>query len=84
MESGIQLKEPGSHEQFESEIQVPLKKKKSGIQFAWNPESKALLDSLISGDIWKRKENQRSKIYLETEELDSRSHKHSYCQSRNM
>ena len=72
-----------------SEIQVPLKKE-SGIQnaesstwnlesTAWNPESKALFDSLISGDI-KKRENQRWKICLETERLDS----HSYCQSRNM
>ena len=63
VESGIQLKEPGSHEQLESEIQVPLKKK-TGIR---NPRLgiqnlKALFDSLVSGDIWKRKENQRSKI----------------------
>ena len=73
----LQLKEPGSHEQLESEIQVPLKKE-SGIQnaesstwnpesTAWNPESKALFDSIISGDISKKKENQRSKICLETE-----------------
>ena len=60
----LQLKEPGSHEQLESEIQVPLKKE-SGIQnaesstwnpesTAWNPESKALFDSLISGDMEKK------------------------------
>ena len=84
VESGIQLKEPGSHEQLESEIQVLLKKKKkknwNPESTAWNPESKALFDSLISGDIGKRKENQRSKICLETEQLDS----HSYGQSRNI
>ena len=61
----LQLKEPGSHEQLESEIQVPLKKE-SGNQnaessswnpesTAWNPESKALFDSIISGDISKKK-----------------------------
>ena len=60
----LQLKEPGSHEQLESEIQVSLKKE-SGIwnaesstwnpeYAAWNPESKALFDSLISGDMKKK------------------------------
>ena len=73
----LQLKEPGSHEQLESEIQVSLKKE-SGIwnaesstwnpeYAAWNPESKALFDSLISGDISKKKGKSEVEDLIETE-----------------
>jgi len=75
VESGIQLKESGSHEQFESEIQDPLKKE-SGIHG---------LESRIQGTVWfpyigrhieKKGKSEVEDLFRNRACFDS----HSYCQ----
>ena len=69
VESRIQLKESESHQQLESEIQVPqIKNPESSIwspeSTAWNPECKTVLDSLTWGELGVKTIYERSQFFL--------------------
>ena len=69
LESRIQLKGSESHQQLESEIQVPqIKNPESSIwspeSTAWNPECKTVLDSLTWGELGVKTVYERSQFFL--------------------